>query len=81
MRISPLMGVVIGLLSLFIFIEWSHVLHHIREETPQSRTSSQLAFAHWLCRYGDIQWIPLAVMTVGKTTTISRKLVLSNINL
>ena len=78
---KSLWGVVIALLSLFTFIEWSHVLYHMRQEAPQSRTSSQLAFALWLCRYGDIQWIPLAVMTVGKTTTISRKLVLSNINL
>jgi len=40
LQINPLVGVVIMLLSLFIFIEWSHVLHHMQEETPQSRTSS-----------------------------------------
>jgi hypothetical protein len=45
LQINPLVGVVIVLLSLFLFIEWSHVLYHMREETPQSRTSSLLALA------------------------------------
>ena len=44
---KSLWGVVIALLSLFTFIEWSHVLYHMRQEAPQSRTSSQLAFARY----------------------------------
>jgi len=40
LRIDPLGGAVVVLLSLFLFIEWSHLNHHNWEETPQSRTSS-----------------------------------------